>query len=68
MLFWLAAMVTLAGSTGFTTIVIPVLVAVVGLTHVAFEVSIQVTICPFVNVDVVNVVPPAPALTPFTCH
>jgi hypothetical protein len=55
-------------TTGFTVMVIPALVAVVGLAQVALEVSIQVTICPFVRVVVVNVGLLVPALIPFTCH
>ena len=64
----LATTLTEGTTVGFTVIVIPVLVAVVGAAQGELEVSIHVTICPFVNVDEVNVVPPAPALTPFTCH
>ena len=55
-------------STGFTVIVMPVLVAVTGLAQVAFDVRTQVTICPFVKVVVVNVAEFVPALTPFTFH
>lgn len=40
----------LAGvTTGFTVMVMPVLVAVAGLAQVAFEVRIHVTTCPWVN-------------------
>jgi hypothetical protein len=55
-------------STGFTVIVIPVLVAVVGLAQVAFDVKTQVTICPLVKVVVVKVTELVPAFTPFTFH
>ena len=55
-------------STGFTVIVIPVLVAVVGLAQVAFEVKTQVTTCPLVKAVVVNVAELVPAFTPPTFH
>ena len=54
--------------TGFTVMVIPVLVAVVGLAQVAFDVSTQVTTCPFVKAVVVNVDEFVPAFTPSTFH
>ena len=57
-----------AAGVGFTTMVIPVLVAVKGLAQAALDVIIQVTTSPFAKEDVVNVVPPVPAFTPFTCH
>lgn len=38
---------------GLIVIVIPLLVAVAGLTHEALEVKTQVTICPLVNAVVV---------------
>ena len=43
-------------------------VAVVGLAHGELDVKIHVTICPFVKVLEVYVVPPVPTLAPFTCH
>jgi hypothetical protein len=55
-------------STGFTVIVMPLLVAVVGLAQVAFDVSTQVTTCPFVKAVVVNVAEFVPAFTPSTFH
>ena len=54
--------------TGFTVIVIPLDVPVAGLAQTAFDVITHVTICPFVNVVVVNVVLFVPAFTPLTCH
>lgn len=54
-------------TTGFTVIVIPVLVAVVGLAQVAFEVNTHETICPLVNDEVVYVAPVA-TLVPSTFH
>jgi hypothetical protein len=62
------AIATDGTNTGLTVMVIPALVAVVGLAQVALEVRIQVTICPFVKVVVVNVGLLVPAFTPFTCH
>jgi hypothetical protein len=55
-------------NTGFTVMVIPALVAVVGLAQVALEVSIHVTTCPLVKVVVVNVGLLVPALMPLTFH
>ena len=52
----------------FTVMDIPAEVAVAGLEQLAFEVSIHVTICPVVNVEVVKVAPLVPALVPFICH
>ena len=62
------AIETAGVTTGFIVIVIPVDVAVVGLTHVAVEVITQVTICPLVNVVVVNVALFVPAFVPATFH
>ena len=62
------AMDTEGVNTGLTVIVMPVLVAVVGLAQEAFDVSTQVTICPFVKVVVINVAEFVPALTPATFH
>ena len=59
---------TAGTSNGFTVIVIPVLVAVVGLAQVAFDVNTQVTICPLVKVEVMNVDEFVPAFTPLTFH
>jgi hypothetical protein len=52
----------------FTVIVIEFEFAVTGLAHAAFEVSVQVTICPLVRVVVVNVELLVPAFPPFTFH
>jgi hypothetical protein len=49
-------------------IVIALDVAVVGLAHAAFDVITQVTTCPLVNEEVVNVALFVPAFTPFTFH
>ena len=54
--------------TGLMVIVMPVDVAVAGLAHVASDVISQVTTCPFVKVDVVNVALFVPALVPSTFH
>ena len=54
--------------TGFTVIAIAFDVAVVGLAQVALLVSTQVTICPLVNVVVVNVALFVPTFDPFTFH
>ena len=63
------ATILTAGATGdVTAIVIPVLVPVTGLAHVAFDVRTQVTICPFVNELELNVALFVPAFTPFTFH
>jgi hypothetical protein len=52
----------------FTEIVIPELVAVVGLAQEEFEVITQVTTSPLTKVVVVKVGLLVPALIPFTCH
>ena len=62
------AIETAGTSDEFTTIVIGVLVAVVGLAHDEFEVKMHVTTCPFVNVEDVKVAEFVPAFVPFTCH
>jgi hypothetical protein len=62
------AIETAGTSTGFTVMVMPALVAVVGLAQVALEVSTQVTTWPVVKALVVNVVLLVPAGVPFTCH
>ena len=64
----LAAILTVGATEAFTLMVIPELVPVGELKHVAFEVRIQVTTCPFVKLLEVNVELFVPALTPFTCH
>jgi hypothetical protein len=61
-------MLTLGVKFVFTVVVIPVLVAEVGLTHVAFEVNTQVISSPFVNVVVVYVVEFVPTFAPFNLH
>jgi len=53
---------------GFTVMVIPFEVAVVGLTQAKLLVKIQVTICPLVSVELVNVELFVPTFVPFTCH
>ena len=60
----------MVGVTGVscTVNVIPVLVTVCGLAQVAFDVILQVTVCPFVNVAVENVLVLAPTLVPFIFH
>ena len=62
------AIETAGVTVGLTVIVIPVDVAVVGLTHAAVEVITQVTICPLVNAVVVNVALFVPAFVPATFH
>ena len=64
----LAAILTSGTTVGFTVIVIAFEVAVEVLGQVALEVKMHVTTSPFTSADVVNVVPPVPAFTPFTCH
>ncbi len=53
-------------SIGFTTIVILFELAVVGLAHVAVDVMIHATACPFVRDDDVNVALFVPTFDPFT--
>ena len=55
-------------TTGFTTIVMLLEVAVVGLAQRALLVNTQVTICPLVSVVVVKVVLLVPTFPPFTFH
>ena len=62
------AMVMVGVTLGFTVIVIALDVAVKGLAQLKLLVITQVTICPFVNVVVVNVALLVPAFTPFTSH
>jgi hypothetical protein len=61
--------ILIKGATiAFTVIVILLDVAVTGLAQAALLVKTHVTICPFVNVVVVNVALLVPAFTPFTFH
>jgi hypothetical protein len=59
-------------TTGVTLVVIVIVtafeVAVVALTHAALEIITQVTICPLVNDEVVNVALFVPAFAPSTFH
>ena len=64
----LAEILTAGTAEGFTVMVIPFEVAVVGLTQAKLLVKIQVTICPLVSVELVNVELFVPAFTPLTCH
>ena len=52
----------------FTVIETALLVAVVGDAHVAFDVSIQVTISPFVQVEALYAEAFVPTLFPFNFH
>jgi hypothetical protein len=63
-----SAMLTVGISKGFTDIVIPLLVAVVGLAQVALEVMTHVTTCPLVSEVVVKVELLLPTLDPLTFH
>ena len=63
-----AEMDTDGTTTGFTTMVMLLEVAVVGLAQVALLVNTQVTICPLVSVVVVKVVLLIPTFPPFTFH
>jgi hypothetical protein len=62
------AIETAGTRVAFTVMVMPALVAVVGLEQVAFEVSTQVTTWPFVSALVVNVALLVPAGVPLTSH
>ena len=65
----LAAMLTEGVRTGFTVIVMTLLVAGLPVAQgVAFEVRITFTKSPFASVVEANVLLLVPALTPFTCH
>jgi len=64
----LAEILTDGTAEGFTVMVIPVEVAVVGLTQAKLLVKIQVTICPLVSVELVNVELLVPAFVPSTNH
>lgn len=59
---------TEGATAGLTVMVMPVDVAVVVVAQAALDVITQVTICPLVNVVVVNVALFVPALVPFTFH
>jgi hypothetical protein len=63
-----SAMDTEGTSTGLIVMVVPRLVTEVGLAHVAFEVRIQVIVCPLDNDEVLKVGLLVPAFTPFICH
>ena len=63
-----AEMDTEGTTTGLTTIVMLLEVAVVGLAQVALLVNTQVTICPLVRVVVIKVVLLVPTFPPFTFH
>jgi hypothetical protein len=62
------AMLTEGTNTGFTVMVMPMLVAVVGLAQGELDVRTQVTTWPVVKELVVNVALLVPAGVPFTCH
>lgn len=64
----LPLMLTDGVTAGFTVIVMVLELAVAGLAQVAFEVIVQVTVCPFVSVDVVYVAALVPTFEPFTFH
>jgi hypothetical protein len=63
-----AAILTLTGKFGLTTIVIVLEVAGLPVTHDAFEVNTQVTISPDARAAFVYVVLLVPMLTPFNFH
>ena len=63
-----AVILTEGTDAGKMETVIVLEVAVAGETQVALEVMITRTTSPSVKVVVVNVAPPLPAFTPFTCH
>ena len=63
-----SAITTDGGADDVTVIVIPALVAVNGLAQGEFDVMIQVTASPLVNIELVKVDEFVPAFTPFTCH
>jgi hypothetical protein len=62
------AMLTEGTNTGFTVMVMPALVAVVGLAQVALDVRMHVTTWPVVKALVVNVALLVPDGVPFTSH
>ena len=62
------AMETAGVNKTFTVIVIPLLVAVSGLTQAALLIITTVTISLCANVADVNVDASVPAFIPFTCH
>ena len=59
---------TVGATEELIDIVIPELVAVVGLAQEELEVITHVTICPLVRADDVNVGEFVPAFVPFTFH
>ena len=61
-------MLTAGVTNAFTVIVMVFEVTVAEEGQVALLVMSHVTVCPFVSVVVVNVVPPVPVFTPFTFH
>jgi hypothetical protein len=63
-----AAILTLTGKLGLTTIVIVLEVAGLPVTHDAFDVKTQVTISPDARAAFVYVVLLVPMLTPFNFH
>ena len=63
-----AAIVTAGTGAGVTVIVIPALVAVVGVAQTAFDVNTTVTTSLLFSVEVVKVGLLVPALVPFTRH
>ena len=63
-----SAIETAGVTTGFIVIVIPLLVAVVGLAQAELDVITQVITCPLVKAVVVNVDEFVPAFTPSTFH
>jgi hypothetical protein len=63
-----AEILILTGRLGLTVIAMLFDVAGLPVTHVAFDVKIQVTRSELFNTDDENVVELDPALTPFTCH
>lgn len=61
--------IVIVGITPFVIVIeIGFEVAVVEDAHVAFDVSIQFTTCPFVSVEELYVVAFVPTFTPFICH
>lgn len=64
----LADIPTAGTNTGFTVIVMPVLVAVVVVTQAALLVSTQVITLPFARAALVYVLLLVPTLTPFSFH
>jgi hypothetical protein len=68
-LFPVVSAIETAGVTFAVRLIVTELeVAVADVTQVALEVMTQVTACPFVMDDLINVVLFVPALVPFTFH